>query len=182
MVQTPFVAKFPRLLVRTLVHPVGAFQEVKEEQAGTVLAYGLVIVLFNLVMTAITAMSGLTPEIMLPVVISSVLTVCIGGFWLHLFVYGLGGRNGLGTTFRVVIFGLTPTALLGWIPGVALIGFLWSFVIIYFGLQELQGFSKAQSVLALVLVFGLPLLLFALLAATPGFSVCWRVPTSVTWV
>ncbi|QSZ66380.1 hypothetical protein RJ40_02125 [Methanofollis aquaemaris] len=182
MGHTTLVAKLFHLPVRTLIHPTGTFQEIREERAGTVLAYGLVIVLFNLVMTALAAMSGLTPELMLPMVITSLLTVCLGGFWLHLFVYGLGGRSGVGATFRVVIFGLTPTALLGWIPGVGLIGFLWSIVIVYFGLQELQDISKARAVLALALVFGIPLLLLALLATTPGFMVFWPAPGWVTWV
>ncbi|QYZ78684.1 hypothetical protein E2N92_04205 [Methanofollis formosanus] len=174
--------KYPRLIVRALVHPTGIFQQIRQERAGTVLAYGLVIVLFNLIMTVLAAVSGLTPELMLPMAIASVLTVCIGIFWLHLFVYGLGGRNGVGTTCRVAVVGLTPTALLGWIPGVALVGFLWSVLLLYLGLQELQDLSKARAVLALVLVFGLPLLLLALLAAAPGFSVAWASPGRVTWV
>ncbi|QSZ66997.1 hypothetical protein RJ40_05555 [Methanofollis aquaemaris] len=176
-------ASYLHLMIRTLTHPAGAFQEVRAMSAGAVLVYGLGIVLFNLLMTVLLAMtSGFTPELLLPVAVSSILVVCLGGFWLHLFVYGLGGRSGVGTTFKVVILGLTPTALLGWIPGVALVGFLWSFVILYFGLQELQEFSKGEAALALVLVFGIPLLVLAVLAVTPGFSVFWLAPGRITWV
>jgi hypothetical protein len=75
---------------------------------------------------------------------------------VHISVYILGGRNGLGQTLKAVLYGLTPLLLLGYIEEINLVLSFWSVALIAVGIKELHGISTVRSVVASVV----PALLF----------------------
>ena len=61
------------------------------------------------------------------------------GLWLHLWVFLVGGRNGVGQTIKAVMYGATPSCLLCWIPIVGIIAGIWAtFMATMIG-QRFQG-------------------------------------------
>jgi hypothetical protein len=55
---------------------------------------------------------------------------------LHLAAVVLRGRGSPADTVQVVIYGATPAFLIGWIPLLGVIAYLWSFVLFAIGLRE----------------------------------------------
>jgi hypothetical protein len=174
--------KYLPLMKGALLRPTETFGDVREETDRTLLGYGLGLICINLVLTLLLSMTGRTPGLQVAAVVASLLLVPVGALWLHLWIYASGGREGMGSTFRLVFVALTPTALLGWIPGVALLGFLWSLVILFVGLRELHHIPAPRAAAVLLLACGIPLALPAVIAMLPGFTVFWPTIWQVTWV
>ena len=77
------------------------------------------------------------------------------GFWLHFWAYLAGSRH-LETTLKIVLYGSTPTYLLGWLataPGgryLQLIPLIWSLVLFGIGLMTLSKFSGPRAALTVI--------------------------------
>ena len=71
--------------------------------------------------------------------------------YMHIWVYLAGGREGITETWKAVIYASTPSLLLGWIPVVGLVVFLWSLVLTVIGIRELQNMTTARAVLAVII-------------------------------
>jgi len=113
-----------------------------------------------------------------------IVSLFVGAGWFHLWVYIVGGRQGIVTTLKVVAYAMTPYLLLGWLIPVGLVaGFIWYLVLVVVGIRELQQLPTGCAVLAfaLALIVGFivafaflilidPNLLSALSDSTPGGS------------
>jgi len=104
-------------------------------------------------------------------IVGGILFIFIGGAWVHLWVYLLGGRKGHGyvQTLKALIYGATPGYLVGWVPLIGLfVGGIWALVLTIIGLRELHGITGGRLAGVCVLGIGIPisvaLLLVRLLA------------------
>jgi hypothetical protein len=73
------------------------------------------------------------------------------GIFLHFFVLLMDGKKGLEETLKTTMFAATPALVLGWIPFIGIIGWLWSFVLLILGFRENNGLSLEKSVIAAIL-------------------------------
>jgi hypothetical protein len=85
--------------------------------------------------------------------------------WLHLWVYLLGGREGIMQTFKAIIYGNTPRLILGWIPFIGFIFALWSLVLGILGVRELQEISSGKAILAFAIAIMIPVIIIIVIAA-----------------
>ncbi|HEY9205323.1 MAG TPA: TIR domain-containing protein [Candidatus Methanoperedens sp.] len=103
--------------------------------------------------------------------ILAIIGAFIGGAVLHIFVYIVGGRNGIAQTIKVVLYGSTPL-LLGWIPIISFIFAIWSLILGILGIRQLHELTTGKAILAVVLfitvVFVLPIILLMILASMFG--------------
>ena len=175
---------------RFLLKPREAFLEARNEPLS-VAAFTLIplVVLFAVLFTGISAL--LSPGILfgplaplvtgsgllasgstlaallvgiLVLVILCLIAMVVKAAWLHLFVYALGGRQGLDQTVKAVFYAAIPILLLGWIPLVGLIaGALWAIVILIFGIEVLHSMSSGRALAAAFLAWMVGFLLFLVL-------------------
>jgi len=107
------------------------------------------------------------------ILIGGIIGVFIDGLWLHLWVYLVGGRNGIGETIKAVMYGATPSFLLGWIPIVGIIAGIWALIVEIIGVRQLQELSTGKAVLAVILAIIIPAIIIgvlwaAFIATMPG--------------
>lgn len=185
----------PCRVTRFLMKPREAFLEAKNESLAT--AAFTIIPLALLFAVLVTAMGvllspaavfgpmaplltgsgfmqpGITPAALLAgVLILAVLcliVISLKAAWLHLWVFALGGRQGVEQTAKAVLYAAIPIFLLGWIPLIGLlIGALWAIVILVTGIEVLHGISSGRALasvflawfIGFVLLVVLPLLYF----------------------
>jgi len=94
-----------------------------------------------------------------------IIGVFIGGLWLHIWVYLLGGREGVEQTIKALMYGVTPGYLLGWIPIVGIIGVIWSLIVEIIGIRQLHELSTGKAVLAVIIAIAIPLIIYAVIIA-----------------
>ncbi len=178
--------EYIELIKGFFLSPVETFRKVKDTDYGDTLVYFLVLVivyailsvpvmLVTLPLTWFTGIYGLPGTGMLSgfgivliavmMIIAGLVFLFIGAAWLHLWVYLFGGRNGYRETLKALAFGGTPALLLGWIPLVGMLAVIWSLVLTFLGVRELQGISSARALGAVILAVVIPLILLVLLAA-----------------
>ncbi len=79
----------------------------------------------------------------------------IGAFlWggiLHVFAYILGGRKEFAQTIKAVMYASTPIVLLGWIPAIGFIGWIWQFVLQIIGMQQYQEITTGKAIATVLL-------------------------------
>ena len=97
--------------------------------------------------------------------VSGIIGVFIGGLWLHIWVYLLGGREGVEQTIKALMYGVTPGYLLGWIPIVGIIGGIWSLIVEIIGIRQLHELSTGKAVLAVIIAIAIPLIIYAVIIA-----------------
>ncbi len=99
--------------------------------------------------------------------IVGIIVIFIGGLWLHLWVYLLGGRNGVVQTLKAGFYGSTPYLILGWIllliPLINVIAIIWGLSVAVIGIRQLHGFSTGRAVLAMILAIIVPAILLSML-------------------
>ncbi len=156
-----------------LLSPVQTFREIKQESDASVYKYFFTIVVINSILSSLVFIGWLFAHPFFDVIkyeptadiggylISFVILVIAGFFlslvwalWLHVFVYALGGRQGVMQTLKAQLYGFTPFMLLGWIMvpfGIgAIIGAIWSFVVTIIGVREIQEMSTGRAAAALI--------------------------------
>ena len=165
-----------------LTNPTATFGQIKEDTLGSALIYALIgLVIMGAATGLILASLGYLyvgisdwffsdfPEYVGPVVsspglaipiaiglsiLSGMLFIFIGGAWMHLWVYLLGGRKSHGyvQTVKALAYGATPVYLVGWVPFVGgFVGGIWAIVVIIVGLRELHGMTTGKAVAACLL-------------------------------
>jgi hypothetical protein len=104
------------------------------------------------------------------VLVGGIIGAFIDGLWIHLWVYIVGGRNGVGQTIKAVLYGATPYCLLGWIPIVNFIAEIWMIIVAILGVRQLHELSTGKAVLAVILAIIIPAIIigaiFAAIMAT----------------
>jgi len=74
----------------------------------------------------------------------------MGGAIVHFGVILVGGKNGYFQTVKAYMYAITPNLVLGWIPIIAIIGIIWSFILEIIGIRELQDLSTGKAIGAIV--------------------------------
>lgn len=95
--------------------------------------------------------------------IVGIIAIFISGLWLHIWVYLMGGRNGVEKTIIAVLYGETPHLLLGWIPILNFIALIWTLIVNIIGVRQLHGLTTGKAVLAVILALIIPLIVFGVL-------------------
>ena len=181
-----------------LFSPSDTFDASKEDTLGDALKYFVVIlaifagifaVLIAVLFSLFAGMLGMFGVPMMPfgaamgpllavgffifVLVGGIIGVFIDGLWLHLWVYVVGGRNGVGQTIKAVMYGATPSFLLGWIPIVGIIAGIWALIVGIIGVRQLHELSTGKAVLAVIIAIAIPLIIYvaiiaAFIATMPG--------------
>nr|QNO53711.1 hypothetical protein ONPGGGGH_00009 [Methanosarcinales archaeon ANME-1 ERB6] len=174
-----------------LFSPSDTFDASKEDTVGDALKYFVVILAIFAVLFAIliavafslfAGMFGMLGVPMMPfgaamgaglavgffigVLVGGIIGVFIDGLWLHLWVYLVGGRNGVGQTIKAVMYGATPSFLLGWIPIVGIIAGIWALIVGIIGVRQLHELSTGKAVLAVIIAIAIPLIIYVAIIAT----------------
>ena len=97
--------------------------------------------------------------------IGGIIGILISGLWLHIWVYLVGSRKGLGKTIIALLYGQTPYLLLGWIPIINFIAMLWTLVVEIIGVRQLHELTTGKAVIAVILALIIPLIVFGVLFA-----------------
>ena len=81
----------------------------------------------------------------------SIIFLLINSLWLHIWIKLMGGKGDLEDTINVVIYGGTPSYVLGWVPFVGSVSGIWGFIISLFGIKELHDMSYKRAAAAVIL-------------------------------
>jgi hypothetical protein len=158
---------FVGLVQGFIMKPVETFQKVKGGSLGDAFVYFLILLVIDAVLSALVAtigvsamsfyetipgMKGVVPlVIFFGTLIGGIIGIFIGGAWLHIFVWALGGKKGYVQTVKSIMYGATPGLLLGWIPLISFIGSIWTIILDMLGIKELQEMSTGRAVAAVVI-------------------------------
>ncbi len=99
--------------------------------------------------------------VLVTVLIGGIIGVFIGGIWLHIWVYIFGGRKGIEQTIKVCMYAFTPTALIGWIPFINIIGGIWTLILSIIGVRDLHSITTGRAVAAVIIAAIIPLAIAA---------------------
>jgi len=149
---------------------VETFTSAREDGLGSALYYYVVLLIIFAVLNAVVlfalmhlagrqTISGLVPVVpgaaLVWLVGGAILLGTVGaiiaGAVLHIFVYIVGGRKGIGQTVKALLYSATPALVLGWIPLINFITGIWGIILLIVGLRELHQFSTTRAVLSLVI-------------------------------
>ncbi|NQE52598.1 hypothetical protein C5S29_03315 [ANME-1 cluster archaeon GoMg3.2] len=100
------------------------------------------------------------------VLVGGIIGAFIDGLWIHLWVYLVGGRKGVGQTIKAVMYGATPYCLLGWIPIVNFIAEIWMIIVAILGVRQLHEISTGKAVLAVILAIIIPAIIIVAIFAS----------------
>ena len=167
-----------------IMKPVETFQNVRGGSLGDAFVYYIILLVINAVLSAVVLTAGLSALSIyqsipgfkgaLPLVlffmtiVGGIIGVFIGGAWLHIFVWALGGKKGYVQTVKSVMYGSTPGLILGWIPIIGFIGAIWTVILDIFGIKELQEMSIGRAVAAVVIA-GVILIVIVMVLAIAAF-------------
>jgi hypothetical protein len=87
------------------------------------------------------------------------LGVFVEGLIIHAFVVLMGGEKGAKQTIKTTMYSSTPFLLLGWIPFVSIIAYIWSIVLLIIGIKETQEMELGNAILVVLI----PVVLFIIL-------------------
>lgn len=143
-----------------LLNPVEKLKALRDEKLEDAFVYLIaLIVILSVLSAVVTALIGgmaLGINVLLfgliGLIVEYIILTLIASVILHIFVYILGGRNGVGQTVKAVIYSFVPTAVLGWIPLLGIIGLIWSVVLQILAVRELQDMSTARAAIAVILL------------------------------
>jgi hypothetical protein len=144
-----------------LQKPASAYS--KEKSTDVIEAFKYLLVL-SLVVSVLSAAISLSPLAFVAVYLMGIVFTVIGGLWLHLWAYIFGAKGGLNQTLKTVLYGGTPSYLLGWIPYISIIFGLWSLYLGWIGLQKLHGMPGNKALLAILIAFIIPMIVVAVMA------------------
>jgi hypothetical protein len=80
----------------------------------------------------------------------SLVGVFFVGFLWHVFALLFGAKKELRQTIKTVMYASTPFFLLGWIPYVAVIGWIWYLALMVLGLSEMQEMTVGDAAMTVV--------------------------------
>jgi hypothetical protein len=148
-------------------NPVETFRKSKEDPLGSAFIYFIVLVLINAILSTLVLLAGINamnlpdtipglkaifPGILfVGLIVGGIVGIFIGGGWLHIFIWLLGGRKGYFQTVKTLMYGTTPGLLIGWIPLIGIIGLIWDLILVVIGIRELQEMSTERAVVAVIL-------------------------------
>ena len=166
-----------------LFSPSETFDASKEDTLGDAFKYYIILLLIPALLSAVIAavafsllagffgimLPGVMPAlagagaavafiVFIYMLIAGAIGVLIGGLWLHIWVYLVGGRKGLTQTFKALMYGATPSLLLGWIPFINFLALIWALIVEIIGIRQLHEISTGRAVAAVILAIIIPLI------------------------
>ena len=166
-----------------LLAPGETFRKISDEEPAAVYKYLAAIVVIEAVLFALVGVIFFYNNPILGGIIKSNGVADIGAFavililgfftlffgsivfalWTHIWVYAAGGRKGVMTTIKAILYSLTPFMLIGWIPYVGwVIGIAWSFILAIIGIRELQGISTGRAAVGIILSYVIAIFLLVM--------------------
>ncbi len=94
------------------------------------------------------------------ILVGGILDAFICGLWLHIWIYLVGGRNGVVQTLKAVMCGATPVLLFGWIPVLGIVASIWSLIVMIIGVRQLHDISTGKAVIAIIIAIVIPMIIF----------------------
>jgi hypothetical protein len=160
---------------KVLFNPTEFFEEVKKEVGiGEAFKYLVIIsltyaIILMFFMAILSLFMGFFPAFfgifvfLIPLGIFSLSLIgsFVGAAILHLFVKILGGKGDYSATYKASVYSSTPSLLLGWIPYVSLLVFVYTFYLTLKGFSILHEISMGRAFLVLfipALIIGLILI------------------------
>ena len=113
--------------------------------------------------------SDLNALFLISIVVSSVIIFglgYLGAGGLHLFAKLVGGKGDYKSSFQIYVYGSAPGLLIGRLPILGMVGYLYGIYLTFLAIQILHRISKKKAFLLFVLIF-----LSALLLQAFSFSV-----------
>ena len=96
-------------------------------------------------------MAGMMIAFIIFTIIFGIIALFIGGIVLHIFVWIAGGRKGLTTTIRAIIYSVTPNLIFGWIPVIGFLAWFWTLALEILAIKELHEISTTRAFIAVFL-------------------------------
>ncbi len=173
-----------------LLNPTESFKQVKEEDMGAALKYFVIWLLiysalFAIIMGAIGGMmASLIPAMQnipllgagtglmaavstfVMLLIGGIIGIFIGAGIIHIGVLIVGGKKGYGQTLKALVYGGTPSYVLGWIPVVGMIAGIWALIVEILGIKELHEVSTGRAIIAVIIPIVIIAVIFMAIAAT----------------
>ncbi|WP_067048615.1 YIP1 family protein [Methanofollis ethanolicus] len=157
-----------------LINPVETFRDARADYLGAALVYFGTLLAVNLVLLCLLVIGGLVlvsggePGLIVFAVLVSVIADAIGtivlfvlaALTLHLFVVLLIGGKGIKETIKTLAYAATPGLLLGWVPLIGILAWLWTLGLAAVGVRELHETSTGRAAGAVIPVPGIALVLF----------------------
>jgi hypothetical protein len=158
---------FTEKITGILFRPTVTFRDLADEDlASAVTYYAMLWAIYTVLITVLVfspvsslfmggAMSRVslffTPLTFIGFIIAmGLVAIPLHAVWLHIFVYILGGRGGLGQTIKTVLYSYTPFCVISWIPIINLFGGIWAIIPEIIGIRELHRISTFRAIAALV--------------------------------
>ena len=170
-----------------LFSPSDTFDASREDSPGDAFKYFVVILAIYAVLSAIIAavafsmIAGMfgVPQmpfgaaagplaavgVFIAALIGGIIGIFIGGVWLHIWVYLVGGRKGMEQTIKAFMYGVTPSLILGWIPIVGFIAGIWALIVEIIGVRQLHDLTTGKAVLAVIIAIVIPAIIIGILVA-----------------
>ncbi len=165
-----------------LLSPSEAFENEKSTTMVDALKYLLILTIVIAVLLAVlsyaslevlgTLMGGaaLGPMAFVTTLVSVYVGVVIGSFigaiLFHIFAYIFGARKGFTQTYKITVYSMTPTLLLGWIPILNFLTGLWSLYLEYVGLKKLHEMTSGRAILTILI----PIIIVGIIALFGALS------------
>lgn len=80
----------------------------------------------------------------------SLIGIFFSAFIWHVFALLFGAKKEFTQTIKTTMYASTPFFLLGWIPYIAVIGFIWYLVLLILGLSEMQEMTVGEAAMTIV--------------------------------
>ena len=122
-------------MIGLILSPSRTFNELKSSTLGDAFMYFLPLLVIYSILSSFTMGLASTHFI------ETIFIIFILWIVTHIFAYIVGGRNGIVQTLKAVVYGYTPILLLGWIPIVFFISYIWSLILIIYGVKQLHSLS-----------------------------------------
>lgn len=170
----------PQKMIGMITNPIETYRTIGEESLSSTLVYFVVILAIYTVLALIAGMiwsvvlglftggaallggfAGMVIGIF-TTPIFAIITMVILIVLLHLAARLLGGTGDLNETVRVIVYGATPSYLLGWIPVIGFLFWLWSFVLFVFGLEERHRMDRSRAAIASLVVLAICVVFYVL--------------------
>lgn len=167
-------------IVGFIIRPVETFREARDETVTDAGIYYLVLLVINAVLTAIVAYLGIGVARSSPPGIGTFIAGLIGAFivgllllalvsiFLHVGTRVMSGRGDFADSFKSVVYAQTPSMLLGWIPVIGFIIWIWSIVLLVIGVRELHEMDTMKAVIAVVIAVVIVFVIAAILGLILG--------------
>ena len=143
--------------------------------------FAMILVIISSVMNIILGKYGIQlgsgiSELIYTFIMTFILMISGAFLWgavIHVFVYLFGGRKEIAQTIKAVMYASTPIVLLGWIPALGFIGWIWQFVLQVIGIQQYQEITTGKAIASVVLpitiiyILAIIILIFILTVIAP---------------